>query len=111
MLDFNQPNRLGEAEESVRLSAAVKVIIDHHIDPYNIAELVISDTSKCSTAELIHEIIKILNGKPFLNKSYAEAIYVVLLPTPATLSMVPIPVRLSGSLQTSLIQELKRKRY
>ena len=76
MLDFNQPNRLGEAEKFVIASAATKVIIDHHIDPYGIANLVISDTSKCSTAELVHELICLINRKPFMNKSYAEDIYV-----------------------------------
>ena len=79
MLDFNQPNRLGEAERFVKASVATKVIIDHHIDPYGIANLVISDTSKCSTAELVHELIFLMNGKPFLNKSYAEDIYVGII--------------------------------
>jgi phosphoesterase RecJ-like protein len=79
MLDFNQPNRLGEAERFVRASTATKVIIDHHIDPYSIANLVISDTSKCSTAELVHELISLIDGKPFLNKSYAENIYVGII--------------------------------
>ncbi len=79
MVDFNQPNRMGEAEKYVRLSGAPKVIIDHHIDPHNIADLLISDTSKCSTAELVHELITIMNGRPFLDKSYAEDIYVGII--------------------------------
>ncbi len=79
MLDFNQPNRLGEAEKFVIASAATKVIIDHHLDPYGIADLVISDTSRCSTAELVHELICLINGKPFMNKSYAEDIYVGII--------------------------------
>ncbi|MFZ0281970.1 MAG: DHH family phosphoesterase [Bacteroidales bacterium] len=79
MLDFNQANRLGEAEEYVKTSAATKVIIDHHIDPHSFADLVISDTSKCSTAELVHELISLINRKPFLNKSYAEDIYVGII--------------------------------
>lgn len=79
MLDFNQSNRLGEAEKYVIASTARKIVIDHHIDPYNIANLVISDTSKCSTAEIVHELITIINGKPFLDKSYAEDIYVGII--------------------------------
>ncbi len=76
MIDFNQPNRLGEAEKYVMASAATRVIIDHHLDPYDIATLVITDPSKCSAAELVHELVTGINGKPFLNKSYAEDIYV-----------------------------------
>ena len=79
MVDFNQPNRLGGAERYVKASAAPKVIIDHHIDPQYIADLLISDTSKCSTAELVHELITTINGKPFIEKSYAEDIYVGII--------------------------------
>jgi phosphoesterase RecJ-like protein len=75
LLDFNQPERLGEAEDPIKASKAKKVIIDHHLDPQDFADLTISDTSKCSTAELVHELITGLNGKPFVTKSYSEAIY------------------------------------
>jgi bifunctional oligoribonuclease and PAP phosphatase NrnA len=76
MLDFNQANRLGEAEEYVRKSAAKKVIIDHHLDPADFTDLVISDPSKCSTAELVYDLVRGLNGGPFMSKAYAESIYV-----------------------------------
>ena len=57
MLDFNQPNRMGEAEELVLGSGARKILIDHHIDPLSFADLIISESSMCSTAELVHELI------------------------------------------------------
>jgi phosphoesterase RecJ-like protein len=79
MVDFNQPNRLGEAEKYVMESSAVKIVIDHHLGPHNMARLLISDPSMCSTSELVHEIITILNGKPFTGKSYSEAIYVGII--------------------------------
>lgn len=79
MLDFNQSGRLGEAEDFVMASKAKKVIIDHHLDPENFADLTISDPSKCSTSELIHEIICAVNGSKFINKVYAEALYVGII--------------------------------
>jgi phosphoesterase RecJ-like protein len=79
MIDFNQPSRLGESEKYVLASTAVKVVIDHHREPYAIAKLLISDPSRCSTAELVHEMVTIMNGGPFLNKSYSEAIYVGII--------------------------------
>jgi len=79
MLDFNQSNRLGEAEELVKLSRARKVIIDHHLDPGNFADLIISVPSKCSTSELVHELICEMNGIQFINKPYAEALYVGII--------------------------------
>lgn len=79
MLDFNQSNRLGESEDLVLSSKAKKVIIDHHLDPGNFADLIISDISKCSTAELVHEIVCKLNGEQLINKPYAEALYVGII--------------------------------
>lgn len=76
LLDFNQSNRLGEAEEAVLKSGAKKVIIDHHLNPGGFADLVISDPEKCATAELIHEIVSTLNGTTFRDKNYSEAVYV-----------------------------------
>lgn len=79
MLDFNQPSRLGEAENSVTSSAAPKIIIDHHLNPFNFANVIISDPSKCSTAELVNELISELDGEQFINRSYAEALYVGII--------------------------------
>jgi phosphoesterase RecJ-like protein len=79
MLDFNQSGRLGEAEDSVTASNAKKVVIDHHLDPENFADLIISDPAKCSTSELVHEIVCEINGTKFINRSYAEALYVGII--------------------------------
>jgi phosphoesterase RecJ-like protein len=79
MVDFNQSPRLGEAEELVKASHAKKVVIDHHLDPDSFSDLLISDPSQCSTCELVHEIITGINGMPFINKPYAEAVYVGII--------------------------------
>ena len=76
MLDFNQPSRLGEAEKKVMESSCQKVIIDHHQGSGSFADLFISDTSKCSTSELLHGIICILNNGIFNHLGYSEGIYV-----------------------------------
>lgn len=76
MVDFNQSNRLGEAEEPVKASAAKKIIIDHHLDPAEFADVVISDPGKCSTSELMYELVKEMNGGPFVSKAFAEGVYV-----------------------------------
>jgi phosphoesterase RecJ-like protein len=75
MVDFNQSNRLGEAEDLVKWSLARKVLIDHHLDPQIFADLIISDPTVCSTAELMYEIIADLEKGTFMNRQYAEAIY------------------------------------
>jgi phosphoesterase RecJ-like protein len=80
LLDFNHSNRLGEAEELVKASRAKKVLIDHHLDPEDFTDIAISDTTKCSTAELVHEIICRMNGEEvFSSKPYSEALYVGII--------------------------------
>jgi phosphoesterase RecJ-like protein len=75
LLDFNQSNRLGEAEEFVNLSVATKIVIDHHLDPGRFGDIIISFPTLCSTSELVHELICGMSGNKFLTKPYAEAIY------------------------------------
>jgi bifunctional oligoribonuclease and PAP phosphatase NrnA len=79
LLDFNQSNRLGEAEDFVIASEAKKVVIDHHLDPQNFADMTISDPSKCSTSEVVYELVCEINGVKFMNRSYAEALYVGII--------------------------------
>ncbi len=79
MLDFNQSNRLGEAEKFIINSRAFKVIIDHHLDPEDFADLIITDPSRCSTAELLNDIISNIHGSQFLNTPYAVAVYVAII--------------------------------
>lgn len=79
MFDFNHSDRLGEAEEFVLKSKAKKVIIDHHLNSEEFVDLLISDTSKCSTSELLHEIVQNINEGKFMNRPYAEAIYVGII--------------------------------
>jgi len=79
MLDFNQADRLGEAQDYVIASTAKKVVIDHHLNPEDFTDMMISDPSKCSTSELIHEVICEISGERFMNRSYAEALYVGII--------------------------------
>jgi len=79
LLDFNQPDRLGEAESLVIGSKAMKIVIDHHLDSKSFADLVLSDPSFCSTTELLHEIVTGINGEPFRSKPYSEAIYIGII--------------------------------
>jgi len=75
MLDFNQPDRLGEAEDIVISSSARKITIDHHLNPQSFTDLIISDPSKCSTSEIVYELVTILNDGHFKSKPFAESLY------------------------------------
>ncbi|HBE39920.1 MAG TPA: DHH family phosphoesterase [Bacteroidales bacterium] len=76
MVDFNQPDRLGDMETLVAGSTAFKVIIDHHLNPRGFADIELSDPTFSSTSELVHEFVTLMNGSPFYSKPYSEALYV-----------------------------------
>ena len=76
LLDFNDLSRIGEYTETVKNSSSTKIMIDHHQEPnMNDADLVFSDTSSCSTAQLLFEILDGLSFKSMINKDIAECIY------------------------------------
>jgi phosphoesterase RecJ-like protein len=80
LLDFNHANRLGEAEDLVKASSARKILIDHHLDPEYFTDILITDPTKCSTAELVHQLVCDMNGgKPPEGKPYSEALYVGII--------------------------------
>lgn len=79
LLDFNQTSRLGEAEKLVLESTARKVVIDHHLNPDQFADLLFSDPSVCSTSELLYVLLKGMNNPPVNSKPFAEALYIGII--------------------------------
>jgi phosphoesterase RecJ-like protein len=79
MLDFNQPDRLGDMESIVTEAKAKKIVIDHHLDPKGYADFEITDPAFCATTELVHEIVTEINGGTFTDRSYSEAIYIGII--------------------------------
>lgn len=53
-LDYNDMTRTGELAPLLAASHAPKVMIDHHQHPKDFARIAWSDTSRCSTAELVY---------------------------------------------------------
>jgi bifunctional oligoribonuclease and PAP phosphatase NrnA len=73
-LDFNDPERIEKMGKKAMVSKAIKIMIDHHPEPVNFADFSISDTSVCSTAELIYEFIRLLDDKKGQNKEMADCL-------------------------------------
>ena len=57
-LDYNDLTRTGVLTEILRASVAPKVMVDHHQDPDDFAAIQFSDTSSCSTAQMIYEWVE-----------------------------------------------------
>ncbi len=78
--DFQSFSRIDKLEEAARKSNAIKVLIDHHIEPeVEQFDLIFSNQKSSSTAELTFELITRLTPEKTLDKFAAEAIYVGMM--------------------------------
>jgi len=75
-LDFNALNRINEMGELVAESNAVKVMIDHHLEPQDFDDYRYWDINACATAQLIYTFItEELKNKKLVNKDVATCLY------------------------------------
>lgn len=76
LADLNQIKRTDKLAESIRQSAAPKVLIDHHPNPETEPMAVVfSDTDISSASELAYWVVCQLYGSDFINKSMATCFY------------------------------------
>lgn len=74
-LDFNTMSRTGNLAEILVNAEATKVMIDHHLHPSEEFDFVFSETSSCSTAQLIVDFIEALGDISLLDENIGEALY------------------------------------
>jgi phosphoesterase RecJ-like protein len=74
--DYNNFGRLNEAGEKVLETKALKILIDHHLNPAPHFDLKISISKVSSTSELIFDFIVAMGDKQLLDKQMAECLYV-----------------------------------
>lgn len=75
-LDYNGANRLGDEMGSVLLNAsAKKIMIDHHLNPDDFVDIVVSKPNVCSTSQLILELIEASGCLHLLNVAIGTPLY------------------------------------
>ena len=80
LLDFSHISRIADFADNVINSNATKILIDHHQDPdKEIADIIFSDTTACSTAQLLYEVIDAMDLTNHINKEIAECLYVGIM--------------------------------
>ena len=80
LLDFSHISRIADFADTVSNSNATKILIDHHQDPdMEIADIIFSDTTACSTAQLLYEVIDAMDLTNHINKEIAECLYVGIM--------------------------------
>lgn len=78
-LDFNTISRIGLLAEPIIDSIAKKVMIDHHLEPSDFCDLVISKSEMSSTCELLFRVICALGIFKKISTSVATCIYVGMM--------------------------------
>ena len=74
-LDFNALSRIDVAGEVVAAQPAKRVLVDHHLDPAPIFDVVISHPEACSTCELVFRLFWQMNAMDEVTKEIGECIY------------------------------------
>jgi bifunctional oligoribonuclease and PAP phosphatase NrnA len=78
-LDYNALSRVKHFTNQLQDAKAIKILIDHHIDPSDEFDFVHSRISVSSTSELLYEVIKGLGFENEIDKDVAECLYVGIM--------------------------------
>lgn len=74
-LDYNALHRTGDMQPILEKSNASFVMIDHHQQPEKYAKVTYSDTSICSTCQMVYHFIDFLGDVSLIDKDIAQCIY------------------------------------
>ena len=78
VLDTNQLDRLVTMQPDILLSQAVKICIDHHLEPEEFADLYILDESSTATGEIVYRLISFLTGRS-IDRETAVSLYTAIM--------------------------------
>ena len=76
ILDFNTLSRIEQLGLEISSNKKASIImVDHHQQPGDFADLYYHDTEACSTCELVFELIKGISGIKSIDKKIASCLY------------------------------------
>jgi phosphoesterase RecJ-like protein len=79
-LDYNEPSRVGTDMKSLLVETkALKVMIDHHLFPDPFCSLQISETSICSTSQLVIQWLEAINKLDALDEVSGTCLYLGIM--------------------------------
>jgi phosphoesterase RecJ-like protein len=79
-LDYNSADRVGPDLAPFLIEAsAKKIMIDHHMHPADFCDIIVSETSVCSTSQLIFELIDQSGNLDKLNEKIGTPLYLGIM--------------------------------
>ena len=77
--DLNDSSRMQDVEASVMANPAPKIMIDHHLNPADFCQLVISRPDMCATAEVICHLLYQLGELETITPDEATCLYAAMM--------------------------------
>ena len=74
-LDFNEAKRAARMEKKLEKFSKPKVLIDHHPNPAEFCDYMVSEPEYSSTAEMVFEVIHRIHMEKYINHDAAEALF------------------------------------
>jgi len=74
-LDFNDLSRTGQLGPILQNATAIFIMIDHHQQPSDYAQVTYSDVGMSSTCEMVYNFMEYLGGKDNITKAIASCLY------------------------------------
>lgn len=80
-LDFNALSRIDNMGDFIKSKCKdkIKVLIDHHLEPEDFAQYVLSETSASSTCELVYVFIEMLGKEELVNSNIGTCLFTGIL--------------------------------
>ena len=114
-LDFNALHRIDKMGEVIAELKTPKVLVDHHLDPEDFADYVLSDITASSTSELIYDLIGYMDELEKVDELIAECLFSGILTDTGSFkySTSPKLYRIAGELISKGIDdtELQNKLF
>lgn len=112
-LDYNAVNRVGDMQPLLESATGKKVMIDHHLDPEEFPDILVSETSASSTSELIVDLIEKSGHVELLDEKIGTPLYLGMLTDTGTFRFPSVKPRthevlaklLAAGVQHHLIHE------
>ena len=90
-LDFNDLRRIDAVGHWITKSNAPKVLIDHHINPHDFADYMLSEVSASSTCELVYDFIIGVGRTDVVNRKIVECLLTGILTDTGSFSFATSP--------------------
>lgn len=76
LLDFNALHRVGsDMQNTLEDFIGTFIMIDHHQEPEDVAKYLFSDTSICSTCQMVYHFLEMLEDVDAINSDIATSLY------------------------------------